>query len=226
MKLPAKVSHRFLAVALLAALLSTIGGCKTVDNFNARNDTTFGKKHRVENVHQEDKLPEHLRRVAILPLHRGRYDHIEMASIEENFRQEIAKRNLFEVVHVTTDTMEEVFGTESFSSVEVLPTKLLSKLHAAYAIDGIMLVDISYYNAYQPVGLGVRVKLLDGHTGELVWATDELFDSANPQISNAARKYYQTQSINQYPLQKTQTVLHSPTRFSKYVAAAVFASIR
>ncbi len=226
MKRPAKVSHILCVATAIVVLSISIGGCKTVADFNARHDTTIGKKRRVENVHQVAKLPGHLRRVAVLPIHRGRYDHIEMKAIEENFRQEIIKRNLFEVVPVTAETMEEFFGSGSYSSIEHLPTKLLSKLHTAYAIDGVMLIDISYYNAYQPVGLGVRVKLLDGHTGEIVWAVDELFDSASPTVSNAARKYYQTRSTNQYPLQGSQTMLSSPTRFSKYVAEAIFGEIQ
>lgn len=226
MKLLAKASHILCVATTIVVLATTFSGCKTVNTLNSHRDTTVGKKHKVKNVHQVAHLPESLRRVALLPLHRGRYDHIDMESIEENFRQELAKQNLFEVISVTTETMEEVFGEESYSSIEVLPTKLLADLHTMYAIDGVMLVDVSFFNAYQPVSLGVRVKLLDGHTGRLVWSADELFDSASPSVSNAARKYFKTESVNQYPLHGTETVLHSPTRFSKYVAAAIFSTIQ
>ncbi|WP_309016719.1 hypothetical protein [Pelagicoccus sp. SDUM812003] len=212
------------AVAALCAVV--LSGCKSVHSYNSRHDTTLGKKDKVQNVHRGTELPEHLRRVALLPLARGRYDHIEMGSIRDNFVQEIGKRNLFEVVAIEPERMEEMFGSEEFASVELLPTTLLSKLHTVYAIDGVMLIDISYYNPYQPVGIGVRAKLLDGHTGEIVWAADEVFDAANPAVSNAARKYFQTQSVNQYPLHHTQSVLHSPTRFSKYVADAIFSTIQ
>lgn len=227
MKRSARASIKLVLFAALAYLAFGLVGCKSVNGYNSRNDTTYGKKRQVTNVHQEGPvIPAHLRRVALLPLHRGRYDHIDMEPIEENFVQELGKQNLFELVSITPEEMREMFGERSYSSVELLPTQLLGKLHRVYAIDGVMLVDISYFNAYQPVGIGVRAKLLDGHTGEIVWATDEVFDSANPAVSNAARRYYQTQSVNQYPLQQTQSVLHSPTRFSKYVAAAVFRTIQ
>ncbi|MBK1880467.1 hypothetical protein JIN87_26510 [Pelagicoccus mobilis] len=122
--------------------------------------------------------------------------------------------------------MDALFGTQRYSSVETLPTKLLSKLHDVYAIDGVMLVDLTYYHAYQPVSIGMRAKLLDGHTGDIVWAADETFDASNPAVSNAARKYFQNQSTTQYPLHQTQTALHSPARFSKYVAFALFDTIQ
>lgn len=224
MKLTAKAAIPVLVAALFA--LAGLSGCKTVSTFNSRHDTTFGKKQEVTNVHvSEKRLPEHLRRVALLPVYKGSYDHIDMSLVEENFNQELAKRRLFELVVVEPERMEEVFGVERYSSVEPLPTSLLSKLHEIYAIDGVMLVDITYYKAYQPVGMGIRAKLLDGHTGEIVWAADELFDGANPTTSNAARKFFQTESVNQYPLQRTQSVLHSTARFSKYVANAIYDTI-
>ena len=224
---PAKLSLRLLSAALLATAALLLGGCQgSVHRYDARHDTTLGKKREVRNVHQQDALPGHLRRVALLPLHRGDYDHIEMDTIRQNFLQELLKRNLFEVVQVTPEEMEDLFGEPSFSSVGYLPTKLLGKLHDVYAIDGVMLIDISYYRAYQPVGLGVRAKLLDGHTGDIAWASDAVFDAANPEVSNAARKYFKTESLNRFPLTETRNVLHSPARFSKYVADAVFETIQ
>ena len=216
----------FTAVLGLALALLASGGCSSVRHMNAKRDTTLGGKRKVENVHQVEGLPEHLRRVALLPLHLDRYDHLDMSQIEENFSQELIKRNLFEVVTVTAADMQEIFGQPSYSSVKHLPTKLLSKLHHIYGIDGVMLIDVTHFNAYQPVALGVRAKLLDGRSGEIVWAADELFDAANPEVSNAARKYFHTESKLQYPLHNAQTVLHSPIRFSKYVADALFDTIR
>lgn len=214
------------ALLVFAALCLAFAGCKSVNTYNSRHDKTIGKKHKVENVLDEGGVPQHLRRIALLPLHRGRYDHIDMELIEEVLLQELAKRNLFELVTPTREDMLELFGRDSYSSLEPLPTKLLTKLHTAYAIDGVMFIDISYFSAYKPVGIGIRAKLLDGHSGELVWAADEVFDTSNPAVSNAARKYFQTESVNAYPLQQTQTVLHSPTRFSKYVADAIFGTLK
>ncbi|OUW16693.1 MAG: hypothetical protein CBD18_06365 [Opitutales bacterium TMED158] len=210
----------------LAALVSTLlSGCATVHRANSEYDTTFGKKRETSNVYRTGDMPSKLTRVAILPLFKGDYDHMDLSLIEENFRLELTKLNLFEVVAIEPDTMRELFAQERFSSIEVLPTQLIDKLYARYAIDGLLLMDLSYFKAYQPVGIGMRAKLVNCETGNLMWAVDEVFDSSNPAVSNAARKYYKTESILSYPLQNTQSTLHSPGRFSKYVAHSLFGAM-
>lgn len=207
------------------ALIVFLSGCGTVHKVNSQYDTTIGKKRQTTNVYQKAPLPVSLNRVALLPMYKGSYEHHDFESIEENFRLELVKRSLFEVVNLTPEEMGMLFPEARYSSVEHLPTDLLTKLSAKYAIDGLLLLDVSYFKPYEPVGLGIRAKLLDGHTGEIIWAADEVFDASNPAVSNSARKYYKTESIIQYPLHNTQTILHSPNRFSKYVAHSLFSAI-
>lgn len=211
-----------LGVAAIAVLLS---GCSTIHRINGEFDTTLGKKRKTTNVYQDGALPGHLTRVALLPMYKGDYDHMDLSLVEENIRLELAKLGLFEVVSVGPEVMRELFAQERFSSIEVLPTQLVEKLNARYAIDGLFLVDLSYFKPYQPVGLGIRAKLLDAKSSQLVWAVDEVFDSSNPKVSNAARKFYKMESVMPYPLHETQSVLHSPNRFSKYVAHSLFGAI-
>ncbi len=211
-------------VAILFHVFLT--GCgTTLPRLNSKYDTTLGKKRETTNVYQKASLPDTLNRVAILPLYKGEYDHHDFHLVEENFRLELVKRALFEVVSVPPEAMREMFPKDRYSSLEFLPTDMLTKLSDRYDIDGLLLLDLSYFNAYSPVGLGIRAKLLDGHSGELIWAADEVFDASNPEVSNAARKFYKTESILQYPLSDTRSILHSPNRFSKYVAHSLFSAI-
>lgn len=210
---------------LVVTFIILLSGCGTVHRINSQFDTTIGEKRKTTNVYQKAALPVSLKRVALLPIYKGSYEHHNFGLIEENFRLEIIKRALFEVVTVSPEVMGEMFSRERYSSVEYLPTDLLTKLNSRFAIDGLLLIDVSYFKPYQPIGLGIRAKLLDGNTGELIWAADEVFDSSSPAVSNAARKYYKTESIIEYPLQDTKTILHSPSRFSKYVANSLFSAI-
>ncbi|MCH6255873.1 hypothetical protein MLD52_04895 [Puniceicoccaceae bacterium K14] len=217
------------AAVIVGALATLVlSGCYTPKNPDAMHTKgLLGRKtpmREVTNVHVT-QLPKHLRRVAILPFHPGNYEHIDFSVMERNFMMELGKRNLFEIVEVEADEMMAEFEEESFSSIESLPAELLSKLHQIYAIDGILLTDISYYRPYQPVGIGVRLKLLDGRTGEIVWAVDEIFDSSSPTVENSVKTYYLSESLIQYPLNATDTVIQSPARFSKYVAHSVFNTI-
>lgn len=133
MTFPSKALAPFFALASFLLALP-FGGCKSVSTMNSRLDTTIGPKHSLTNVHESEQFPLHLRRVALLPLFKGRYDHIDMELIEANFVQELGKLNLFELVPVEPAKMADLFGVERYSSVEVLPTKLLAKLHETYAM--------------------------------------------------------------------------------------------
>ncbi|MBK1875760.1 hypothetical protein, partial [Pelagicoccus mobilis] len=98
MNLSAKTLLQLLVATLVAA--TSLVGCKTVHSVNSRYDTTYGDKHEVSNIQAVQGFPAHLRRVALLPLYKGRYDHIELESLEENLAQELGKQNLFELVVV------------------------------------------------------------------------------------------------------------------------------
>ena len=210
---------------MATVLISLLSGCGTLHKVNSQYDTTIGKKRQITNVYQKAPLPMSMNRVALLPMYRGRYEHHDFEGIEENFRLELIKRSLFEVVSLTPEEMSTLFSEPRYSSIEYLPADLLTKLSTKYGIDGLLLLDVNYFKPYEPVGLGIRAKLIHGHTGKIVWAADEVFDASNPAVSNSARKYYKTESIIQFPLHNTQTILHSPNRFSKYVAHSLFSAI-
>lgn len=218
-----------ISTPLGAAVILIIGvfasGCSSLQNASNREfNTTFGKKHATTNVYRQE-VPEHLRRIAVLPFHKGNFKHVDFGEIERNFALELSKTNRFEMIPISVDSMMELFAQERYSSIENLPTELLGKLHEAYAIDGVLLVDISYFRAYRPVGLGVRLKLLDGRTGEIVWAVDEVYDSSDHAVANAAKVFYKSESIVTYPMNAADLAINSPNRFSKYVANSVFSTI-
>lgn len=223
MKRISKLATALPFLALSIAIL--LSGCGTIHRVNSDYDTTIGKKWKTTNVHQDDELKGQLSRVAVLPMFKGEYDHMDLSLIEENIRLELAKLGLFEVISVDPEAMKELFAEERFSSIGVLPAQLIEKLHARYALDGLLFLDLSYFKAYQPVGIGIRAKLLNSDSGKLVWAADEIFDSSNPEVSNAAHKFYKKESIIAFPLQNTKSVLHSPGRFSKYVGNSLFSTI-
>jgi len=229
MKPFSRQTARPLLVGLLLAFLLAASGCQTVSSHvNRRYDTTLGEKREVTNVYQDgDALAQRFRRVALLPFHKGAaYRHIDMERIERLFAAEILKLRLFEVADVPPERMEELFGLPSFSSVEPLPPRLLSRLRKAYGVDGVLLVDVTHYQPYRRVSLGVRAKLVEVETGAVVWAADELFDAASPAVANAARRHYNTKaSIGQYPLDYSYHALDTPSRFAVYVAHALFSEI-
>lgn len=217
--------------ALLAVVLATLlaaSGCQSVnESVNRRFDANLGKKHEVTNVYQDgEALNQRVSRVAMLPFYKGAYSHIDMEPVEQLFAAEIMKLRLFELVPVKPERLSELFSSERFSSVEALPENLLSRLEEAYGVDGALFIDVTHYQPYQRVSLGVRAKLVETKTGSIVWAADELFDAASPPVANAARLHYNTRSsIGPYPMNYSYYALDTPSRFAAYVAHALFSEI-
>jgi hypothetical protein len=166
-----------------------------------------------------------MRRVAVLPLY-AEHPGASLTELDSNFQAELAKTSAFEIVAIDRATLEAGFGQRQISSVEPLPADLLPKLSAKYGVDGVLLTDVTHYFPYRPIAVGVRCKLIDARSGRIEWAFDHLFDSGNPAIADAARRFYIEQSDVHSPIGNDGTaILQSPSRFSKYVAHEAYRSM-
>lgn len=167
-----------------------------------------------------------LRRIAMLPPYCNQQTASSVNGLEMTFQAELAKTGLFEVVPITHSTMEKHFGHPQISSVDIIPGDFLFRLRTEYGVEGVLFIDITHYFPYQPISMGIRVKLVDATTGKIRWAFDHLFDSSNPATSEDAQKFYLKNSHDTYPVPtEGNPILQSPIRFSKYVAYEVFRSL-
>ena len=168
-----------------------------------------------------------MRRVAVLPLYYNQQTAGSMRDMDMTFNEELTKTSLFEVVQISRSDLETHFGWQQMSSVEVLPGNLLARLAAEYGVDGVLFTDVTHYFPYRPVSIGVRAKLVDVNTGQIRWAFDHLFDSSQPDTSDAAQRYYLKNSRDTYPVPLDGSpILQSPSRFSRYVACEMFRSLK
>ena len=91
-----------------------------------------------------------------------------------------------------------------------------------FGAQGLLFTDVTAFHPYRPIRVGVRSKIVDLRTGELVWVFDDMFDSAQPNISAAARRYARQVYTDLYPLDSADSMLQSPQRFSRYVIHEAF----
>jgi hypothetical protein len=167
-----------------------------------------------------------MRRIAVLPLSSEIPLGASLGQIDSALNEELTKTALFEVVPVSREALETRFGRKQFSSVEVLPGELLVKLRAEYGVDGVLFTDLTHYNPYRPLAIGVRAKLVDIQSGKVRWAFDHLFDTGNPDTAKAAQCYFTDNTRANYPVPADgAAILQSPARFSKYVAWEAFRSL-
>lgn len=168
-----------------------------------------------------------MRRVALLPLWSEKLPGDYLRELDAAFSAELTKMALFEVVPVSRGQMEAAFGERQLASIDALPAKTLSSLRTQFAVDGVVFTDLTHFSPYRPLSMAVRAKLVDVTSGEIRWAFDNVYDTGNAAVAEAAKKFQRRYTSEQQPLSSDGgTILLSPSRFAKYVASQTYASLR
>jgi len=166
-----------------------------------------------------------LRRVVVLPVWGGHVASIEaVAEFDAVVVAALEQSQRFEVVSLSREDSLRRFGAESFSSASALPHNLLATLRREFAAEAVLMVDLTVYNSYRPLALGLRAKLAAIDGSRLIWSFDNLFSAENPAVANAARHHF-LGADRRVPADMTHGVLQSPSRFAAYASAAMFATL-
>lgn len=167
-----------------------------------------------------------LRRVVLLPIWTGALAPTETgASLDAVFAEALQRENRFEVVSLSREESLRRFRVEAVSAAAALPHDLLATLKREFAADAVLFVDVTAYNAYRPLALGLRAKLATLDQPRLVWSFDNVFSADDPTTANSARHFFLGRDRAGVPVDLTPAVLQSPGRFAAYAAAAMFATL-
>ncbi len=209
---------------VLGAALIALSGCMHPP---AHDSARTGPFRSPGNVAAETQLPQTMRRVVLLPIAGGSVADEESASaLTPVFAAELQKQNRFEVVTLTREDLLRRFRRSEVLSTSALPHDFLAKLRRDLAVDGVMFVDLTAYQPYRPLTIGVRAKLATADEEvRLVWTFDNVFAASDPAIANSARRHFIDSDRGGVPADLTPGVLHSPTKFGQYVAAQAFATL-
>jgi hypothetical protein len=213
------------ALILLLSLLALTSGCKTA----SLSDPVTGSGYRPQNFYRSlGQLPVNIRRVAVLPTTCD--DNISDVQhgrdlLESVITEELAKTKKFELIVVTPDQLRVWTGRTSWRAEEPLPADFLKVLKSALACDAVLFGRVSQYRAYPPLTVGLSFKLADVHTGDFIWAVDEVFDSSEPSVVNSARRYQLMREQLPASLADSRSILNSPGGFGRYAANSVFETL-
>jgi hypothetical protein len=219
-------------IGLILYLCLFTGCANTTVAKTASWEVVNGPDYQVHNVHKlAPKLPDGLRRVAILPLSTEPSD-TDMVTARETLepvmQSEFDRLNVFEVIRVTRDQMRQMTGQAEWSASDKLPRNFLATLKEETGCDGVIFPRLTRYRPYPPMALGWSLKLIDLTDGQIWWAADEMFDLADPTVVNSARRYQIThlKFAKANPLLEDSTVvLISPTRLAQFTTASLFATL-
>lgn len=212
-------------VLALGALLFAFAGCTSTYRPPLDDAVNYGPFYTPVNV-SASVLPAEVRRVLVLPVHAGAVTTPEQAlRLDEIFAASLQRQQRFEVVTVSRDECRRLFGAPEFSSAAALPPAFLDRLAARHAVDAVLFVDLTAYQAYQPQGLGLRAKLATVRDVRLVWSFDEFISSGDAAVRNSARRRYYATEHGTRPFDLSPAVLQSPGWFAAFAADEMFATL-
>jgi hypothetical protein len=213
---------RFALLGLaLGALLA--GGCMHPPITDASRQGPFFVP---KNFVGDPKLPGTMRRVVLLPIHGGEFAPPEaVEQLDTVFATALEKQMRFEVVTLGREECQASYGRPDIGSTAALPPDFLRDLARKFGADGVLFVDLTAYQPYRPLILGIRAKLASVSSQRLVWSFDEIFSASDPAIDNAVRHFYLNAGGGPMPLDMTSSALQSPTRFGAYAAETAFRTL-
>ena len=203
------------------ALGGALTGCETVP----LHAGLFQHDYRPDNVFvYPPKLSLDFQRVAVLPLAAANANG-DLAdgceALTPALWEQLVQSKKFEVVNVIADKLKSRTGRAAWTGNEALPPDFLAYLRREYGCDGVLFAELTAFNAYAPLAVGWRFKLVDARTGQIIWAADELFDAARPGIASAACHFEKRAAAGGAAADGDWVVLNSPRRFACYSAAAL-----
>lgn len=97
----------------------------------------------------------------------------------------------------------------------------LFAIREAIKCDAVLVGNVTQYEPYPHMAIGLRLRLLDLNDGQLVWALEQVWDSADKTTQRKVKDYFQGQTSSGFESLREQITVVSPLKFIKFVAYEV-----
>ena len=164
-----------------------------------------------------------LGRVAIVELENdSSYPEIS-ADITGSLFRALQKRQVFGLTIVRRDEPSwrslQLEGDSTYSLDQILAIRQTLKC------DGVLLGTVTEYRPYPHMAVGLRLKLLDIRDGRLLWALEQVWDSADKTTKERTKDYFKTEKGSGFEPLNEQLATVSPIEFLKFVSYEVAATL-
>jgi hypothetical protein len=155
-------------------------------------------------------------RVAIVELdNNSSYPEISNDVIEKLY-QALQKKQIFGLTLVRqSDSLWRSLQLDLNSQYNL---EQISAIHETLKCDAILLGTITEFRPYPHMIIGLRLKLLDLRDGQLLWALEQVWDSADKTIEYRIKDYFHYQKRSVYPPLEEQLAFVSSLEFIKFVS--------
>jgi len=97
----------------------------------------------------------------------------------------------------------------------------LSAIRKALKCNAVLIGTITDFKPYPHTAIGLRLKLIDLNDGQLLWALEQIWDSADKTTEYRIKNYFQSQMRSGFAPLREQLVAISSLKFIKFVAYEV-----
>ena len=192
---------------LLVALLS---GCDTYRAPGSAGDYYYLNP---------DKKLDTIGRVAIVELDNdSSYPQIS-TDVTESLFQALQKKQVFGLTIIRQDDPSwrslQLDLDTTYSIEQILAIRQTLKC------DGVLVGTITEFRPYPHLAVGLRLKLLDLRDGQLLWALEQVWDTADKTTENRIKKYFRSEKRSGFAPLHDQLATVSSLEFIKFVSFEV-----
>ena len=210
-----------LKIFFVTSLIFCFLGCETVPGKNTiLNLVNLGEKPTPSFSQYKSAEPgiQSIHKVLIIPFTSKNGPEIEGEMVTQTFTVELGKIDLFRIINPTTVPGELAEAGTVFWDTGSIDLDLLLAAQKKYGVDAFIFGDVTHYKPYVPLVLGVRLMMVSGISGEVVWSVDGVFDSDQKDVVNFAKGYYKKFYRKDQSLYGWEKVLISMQRYTRFVA--------
>lgn len=158
-------------------------------------------------------------RVAIVePDNKSSYPQVS-EDVTKSLFQALQKKQLFSLTLLRRNDPQ--WRSLQLNSNSTYTLEQLSALHRTLRCKAVLVGTITEYQPYPHMAMGLQLKLIDLEDGQLLWAFEQIWDSADKTTEQRIRSYFKSQMRSGFVPLREQLVTLSPLRFIKFAAYEV-----
>ena len=146
------------------------------------------------------------------------------AEVTESLFQAVQKKQLFAVRVVRQNDL--AWRNLQITSDSTYTLQQLHAMRQTLYCNAVLVGTITSYQPYPYMSIGLRLKLVDLADGRLLWAIEQIWDTADKETEKRIGKYFRAQMRSGHAPVPEQLVAVSPIHFMKFVAYEVAETLR
>ena len=169
------------------------------------------------------KAPSHLGRVALVEFDNGSSYPAISKDVSEALYVALQKKQQFGLT--TVAKADPVWRSLQVGSPDALIPEQCVKIRQALQCDAVLTGVVTEFRPYPHLMIGLRLKLIDLTDGQLVWAVEQVWDSADRATEASVKTYLKVETRSSRSSMADRLMVVSTLDFMKFVAYEVASTL-